>query len=142
MRVNVGHVCRRGTFEQDDRPVGTSSERRRLRKEASIRQRRGEICVSLPLDNDAAVNVVITDSKTLHLNIEVAAFPCEVEQCGVSFRDVDAKPVSSRSRHGIALGISVSTGGLSHLEGKAKDPRSGETINESCTLPRRLRASA
>lgn len=137
MYVNVGHLRRRGAFEQNDRPVGTSSKRRRLWKESSIRKRSREIRVRLPFDDETAINVVVTDGKTFHLNVEVSAFPCEIKQCGVSFRKVDAKPVSSRScrirdlSEGIALGNPIHSGGVPHLEGKAKGPRSGETTNES-----------
>ena len=146
MRVNVGHLRRRGAFEQNDRPVGTSRERRRLGKESSIHKRSREIRVRLPFDDDTVINVVVTDRQTFHLNVEVTALLCEIEQCGVSFRKVDAKPASPRSRHvrdaDTALGNSINGGYVHHLEGKAKGPQSGETINESCKLPRRLRASA
>jgi hypothetical protein len=90
VRVNVGHLSRRGAFEQNDRPMGTSSERCRLWKQAPIRERSGEIRERLPFDDDTAVNVVVTDGKTFHLNFEVSAFPGEIQQCGVSFRKVDA----------------------------------------------------
>lgn len=73
VRVNVWHLSRRGAFEQNDRPMGTSSERRGLWKQAPT-----------------AVNVVVTDGKTFHLNFEVSAFPGEIQQRGVSFRKVDA----------------------------------------------------
>jgi hypothetical protein len=41
-----------------------------------------------------------------------------------------------------AFGTSINSGDVHHLEGKAKGPQSGETINESCKVPWRLRASA
>ncbi len=126
MWMNVGHLWRLRTFEQDDRPVGTSSESRRLRKESSIRKRSCEIRVRLPFDDDTAINVVVTDSKAFHLNVEVSAFPCEIEQCGVSFRKVDAKPVSSRCRRirdvseDIALGSPIHSGGRASSGGESQ----------------------
>jgi hypothetical protein len=59
VRVNVGHLRGCGTFEQNDRPMRISSERRRLWKETSLRKRTGEICVRLPFDDDTAVNEVV-----------------------------------------------------------------------------------
>jgi hypothetical protein len=44
----------------------------------------------LPFDDDLAVNVVVTDAKTFHLNLVVSAFPGEIQQRGVSFRKIDA----------------------------------------------------
>jgi len=87
---------------------------------------------------------VVTDDETFHTNVEVSASACEIEQCGVALRKVDAKPPLPRRIRvaDTAFGISINSGDVHHLEGKAKGPQPGETINESCTLPRRLRASA
>ena len=95
-------------------------------------------------DDDPAFNEVVTDSETLHANLEVAASASEIEQCGVSLGSVDAEPPTPcRVRAAdTALGASIVGGDVHHLEGKAKGPQSGETINESCKSPRRLRASA
>jgi hypothetical protein len=142
--VNVRHLRRCGPFEENDRPVGTSRERCRLGKESSIHQRRREIRVRLSFDDDPIINEVVTDSETFHANLEVAASACEIEQCGVSFGSVDAKPPMPCHVRGAdtALGTSIVGGDVHHLEGKTKGPQSGETINESCKSPRRLRASA
>jgi len=142
--MNVGHLRRRGPFEENDRPVGTSRERRRLRKESSIYQRSREIRVRLSFDDDTAINEVVTDDETFHTNVEVSASACEIEQCGVALRKVDAKPPLPRRIRvaDTAFGISINSMDVHHLEGKAKGPQPGETINESCKLPRRLRASA
>jgi hypothetical protein len=100
--------------------------------------------VRLSFDDDPLINEGVTDSEMFHAHREVAASAYEIEQCGVSFGSVDAKPsVPCHVRGtGTALGTSVVGGDVHHLEGKTKGPQSGETINESCTLPRRLRASA
>jgi hypothetical protein len=78
------------------------------------------------------------------IRIEVSASACEIEQCGVALRKVDAKPPLPRHIRvaDTAFAISINSGVVHHLEGKAKGPQLGETINESCKLPRRLRASA
>ena len=124
--------------------MGTSRERCRLGKESSIDQRSREIRIRLSFDDDPAINEVVTHSETFHANLEVAASACEIEQCGVSLGSVDAEPPTPCHVRGAdtALGTSIGRGDEHHLEGKAKGPRSGETINESCKLPRRLRASA
>ena len=124
--------------------MGTSRERSGLGKESSIRQRSREIRVRLSFDDDPIINEVVTDSETFHANLEVAASACEIEQCGVLLGSVDAEPPTPCHVRGAdaALGTSIVGGDVHHLEGKAKGPQSGETINESCKLPRRLRASA
>jgi hypothetical protein len=123
--------------------VGTSRERCRLGKESPIHKRSREIRVRLSFDEDTAIDEVVTDGKTFHANVELSASACEIEQCGVSLRTVDAKlPLARYVRDADTLGISINRGDVHHLEGKAKGPQSGETINESCRLPRRLRASA
>ena len=96
--------------------MGTSHERCCLGKESSIDQRRCEIRVRLSFDDDPTV----------------------------SFGNVDAKPPMPCHVRGAntALGSSIVGGDVHHLEGKTKGPQSGETINESCKLPRRLGASA
>jgi hypothetical protein len=144
VRVNGGHLRRHRSFEQNDRPMGTSCKRRRLGKEPSICKRGRKIRVRLPFDDDTVLNVVVTDSKTFHSNVEVSASPCETKQRGVSLSKVDAKQPWPRHVRDAdtALGIPRNGGDVHHLEGKANGPQSGETINESCKLPRRLRASA
>jgi hypothetical protein len=115
-----------------------------LGKEPPIHQRSREIRVRLSFDDDPIINEVVTDSETFHANREVAASACEIEQCGVSFGSVDAKPPMPYHVRGAdtVLGTSIVGGEVHHLEGKAKSPQSGETIDESCKVPRRLRASA
>ena len=138
------HLRRCRPFEENDRPVGTSGERCRLGKESSVHQRNREIRVRLSFDDDPIIDEVVTDRETFHANLEVAASACEIEQCSVSFGNVDAKPPMPCHVRGAdtALGSSIVGGDVNHLEGKTKGPQSGETINESCKLPRRLRASA
>jgi hypothetical protein len=57
----------------------------------------------LSFDDDPAINEVVTHRETFHANVEVAASACEIEQCGVALRKVDAKPPMrgrrSRRRH-------------------------------------------
>jgi hypothetical protein len=90
-----------------------------------------------------AIDEVVTDGKTFHANVELSASACEIEQCGVSLRTVDAKqPLPHYVRDADTLGISINGGDAHHLEGKARGPQSGETINEGCKVPRRLRAPA
>ena len=105
----------------------------------------------LPLDDNATVEAVIADSQLLHAHIEVVALARESEQGRVSFRRIDAQIVTHDAiasgwrcpRDSFHDSDDVDYIGTGHcLEGKAKGLRSGETINESCTLPRRLRASA
>ena len=113
-------------------------------KKSPIRKRSREIRVRLSFDDDTAINEVVTDGKTFHANVEVTASACEIKQCGVSLGRIDAKPPLPRHVRDAdtALGNSVDGGNVHHLEGKAKGPQPGETINESCKVPRRLRASA
>src|SRR3990170_2907999 len=120
----------------------TSSECRGLRKQAAVHERGREVGVRLALDDDTTIDDVVADGETLQLNIEVAAVPCEIKQRSVPFRKVDAKQVPPRSWHGNALGIPINSGGVRHMEGKAKGPRSGETTNGATTSRRHLRASA
>jgi hypothetical protein len=123
--------------------VGTSRERCRLGKESSLHKRSREIRVRLSFDDDTAIDEVVTDGKTFHADVEISTSACEIEQCGVSLRTVDAKPPLPRHvRDADIVGLSINGWDVHHLEGKAKGPQSGETINERCKWPRRLRASA
>jgi hypothetical protein len=78
VRVNLGHLRRRGPFEENHRPVGTSRERCRLGKESSIRKRSREIRARLSFNDDTDINEVVTDGKTFHANVEVSASACEI----------------------------------------------------------------
>jgi hypothetical protein len=49
------------------------------RKQTSIDKGRGEVGIRLPFDDDTTIDVVVTDGKTLHSNIEVAARSREIE---------------------------------------------------------------
>ena len=70
----------------------------------------------------------------------------------MTFGEIDAEHSASHQRISSVRGLffdltAVRTlvygdHGPTSLEGKANGPRSGETTNESCKLPRRLRASA
>jgi hypothetical protein len=51
VRMDVWHALWPRTLEENDRPMRTSRELRRLRKQMSIDQRQREIGVRLPLDN-------------------------------------------------------------------------------------------
>src|ERR1700682_44627 len=103
----------------------------------------------LPLDHNATVKAIIADGQVLYTDVEVNAPAREVEQNGVPLRRIDPKlgtydalasdelrPAKISKRHGRHRLHRDWT----CLEGKTQVPRSGETINESCTLPRRLRA--
>jgi len=101
----------------------------------------------------ASVDEIVANGETLHPDVKIATFPCEIEQRGVSLGKVDAKDVPSRTRvygeHTFtsnvpAFGKTVDGDFLRRsLEGKAKGPGSGETINSKFTTPRqRWRASA
>jgi hypothetical protein len=85
----------------------------------------------------------VANTETFHANLEVAEAACDramrrvVRKCRR-----EAGNALSRSRRHTALGTSIVGEDVHHLEGKTKGPQSGETINESCRLPRRLRASA
>src|SRR5438105_14477288 len=121
MWMNVGHVSRLGAFQQNNGPMGTASEGRRLRKQPSISQRRCEIGVRLPFDDNTVIDVIVTNGETLHLDVEIAAFTRESNQRGVTFREVDAKPVSCSFRRiggtlsdETALGVPVSSKGMGH----------------------------
>jgi len=96
--MNVRHAWRLGTFEQHDSPVRAPSQRSRLRKESAVHKRHCEICVRLSFDDNAAVNDVITDGELFQADVEVAGFPSEIEQCRVSFREVDAELMPPRTR--------------------------------------------
>ena len=100
-----------------------------------------------------SVDEIVANGETLHPDVKIATFPCEIEQRGVSLGKVDAKDVPSRTRvygeHTFtsnvpAFGKTVDGDFLRRsLEGKAKGPGSGETINSKFTTPRqRWRASA
>jgi hypothetical protein len=63
-------------------------------------------------DDDTAINEVVTDGETFHTNVEVSASACEIEQCGVALRTVDAKPPLPRHIRvaDTAFGISINSG--------------------------------
>jgi hypothetical protein len=96
--MDVGHSRGLGTFEQHDSPMRTPSQRSRLRKESAVHKRHCEIRVRLSFDDNAAVNEVIADGELFQADVEVAGFPSEIEQCRVSFREVDAELVPPRTR--------------------------------------------
>ena len=104
----------------------------------------------LPLDDNATVKAIITDGQVLHANVEVVALAREIQQSGVPFRRIDTKLVTYDA---IALGYrrradtfhetdDVDYIGIRHVWRGSPRSGSGETINEGCKLPRRLRASA
>ena len=55
--MNIRHPRWPWTFEQHDGPIRTSSQRGGLWKQTSIGQRRREICVRFPLDDNPAAKV-------------------------------------------------------------------------------------
>jgi hypothetical protein len=71
--------------------VRTSSKRRSLRKQPAVHERRREIGVRLPLDDDAALDDVITDFELLELDSKMLGLPDEIQKNRVSFRKVDAE---------------------------------------------------
>ena len=76
--MNIRHRRRLGTFEENDRPMGTAGKRRRLRKEPSIGKRRREISICLAFNHDAAIDAVVTDIEALHPDIEIGARSREI----------------------------------------------------------------
>jgi hypothetical protein len=70
-------------------------ECRGLREQASIYERDREVGIRLPFDHDAAVDEVVADWETHHLDVEVFALSRQTEYCGVSFRKVNAKLMAS-----------------------------------------------
>jgi hypothetical protein len=94
--MHVWHPLRLGAFEEHDRPMRTSSERRRLWKESAVQERGREIRVRLPFDDHAAVDDVITDGELCQTHLEVRACSDEIEYSGVSFGRVDPNPVRPR----------------------------------------------
>jgi hypothetical protein len=96
--MDVGHLQGLWTFEQDDRPMGASSERGGLWKDPAIHKRRRKIRIGLSFDDNSAINQVITDSELLQTDIKVTGLASEIEQCRLSFREVDAELVSPRAR--------------------------------------------
>jgi hypothetical protein len=78
--VHVRQRRRRRTFDQQQRSVGTMSESRHLRKQATIEERGREIADGLSLDERFAVHQVIARSQTVHLHVEPAAPAHRVHQ--------------------------------------------------------------
>ena len=70
MRVNVRHSNGRGAFDQHDRAMRTLRQPGGLEKEASVRQRDGQIRVRLALDQHTAVNQIVADVEAHHLHVE------------------------------------------------------------------------
>ncbi len=63
----------------------TSRECRGLREQPSIYEGGREVSIRLPFDDDAAVDEVVADGETHHLDVEVIALSREIEYRGVSF---------------------------------------------------------
>ena len=96
MWMNIGHLRWLGTFEQNDRPMGTSRQNCRLGKEPAIRERRREIGVRLSFHDHAFVDAVVAYREACHLHVEVTRCSREIQQCGLPLRKVDAQLVSRR----------------------------------------------
>ena len=63
----------------------TSRECRGLREQPSVYEGGREVRVRLPFDDDAAVDEVVANGKTHHVDVEVIARSREIEYRGVSF---------------------------------------------------------
>ena len=145
--MNVGHVSRLRTLEQNHRAMWTSRQGRCLREEPSIRQRGREVSIGLPFDDDPAVDEIVADGEMHHLDVEVIGRSREIQdpQHFVPRNQLEADAVdvplpSAPTRSTIRHRASRPTPAQRLiLEGKAKGPRSGATINEpqhASALPR------
>jgi len=91
MGMNVGHVSRPRTLEQNHRAMWTSRQGRCLREEPSIRQRGREVSIGLPFDDDPAVDEIVADGEMHHLDVEVIGRSREIEYRSTSFREINEK---------------------------------------------------
>jgi hypothetical protein len=95
VRVDIGHLRRSGTFEENDRPMRISSKGSGLLEESTVRERHRQIGVRLPLDHDAVVDAIVTDIEVVHSYVEGWTLLRKGEQSRCPFGKVDAENVPS-----------------------------------------------
>ena len=93
--MDIRHSGRPRTFEENDRPVGTSSEDGGLPEQSPVDEREREIGVRLPLNDHPAVDAVISDLETLHPDLEVWALLDEIAERGIPLGTVHANLMTS-----------------------------------------------
>src|SRR5437763_2450492 len=118
MWMDLGHAARSRTLQKNDRTMRTSRELRGLRKQASVDERNGEICIRFPLDNDAAVNAVIANGQALHADVEVEALAHETNERGMPLRRIDQQLMARAVAAGFGRGFVMSCGidGTGHAQ--------------------------
>src|SRR5437867_3077839 len=118
MRMDRRHACWSRALQKNDRSMRTLRQPRGLKKQAPVRQRDSEICIRLPLDNDAAAKAVIADGQVFDADVEAVALLSEIDQRGMPLRRIDQQLMTREVAADFGRGSTMSCDidGTGHLE--------------------------